>query len=307
MSPWVPRDSAAEYAFAGRIWIAGGWVDSFAPVLRDVWSSADGASWRLDVGEAPWTHADLAASAVHDGRMWMLGGWTDGRLPGANATNEVWSSTDGTAWELNALPGWEPRVGAAAASFGGRLWLSGGVRQYYFGDDSDLRNDVWSTPDGLAWTRARERAPWAPRAYHQMVAHDGRLYVLGGGNYLPAYQAYNDVWSSVDGVEWRLETAAAPWPPRIWFSAVSYRGYLLVLGGWSNNPYQNWDDVWYSRDGRNWTRYEAGPQWLPRHEHSTVVHDDQIWVAGGLVAGALTSEVWRLRLPGDWLGSCAAH
>jgi hypothetical protein len=39
---WSPRDSAAEYAYGGRLWVLGGWEDSFAPNPRDVWSSADG-------------------------------------------------------------------------------------------------------------------------------------------------------------------------------------------------------------------------------------------------------------------------
>ncbi len=29
-APWQPRDSQAEYVLADRLWIAGGWFDSFA-------------------------------------------------------------------------------------------------------------------------------------------------------------------------------------------------------------------------------------------------------------------------------------
>jgi hypothetical protein len=134
------------------------------------------------------------------------------------------------------------------------------------------------------------------------------LYLLGGGNYAPGYEARNDVWSTEDGVAWRLETGSAPWSPRIWFSAVSYRGYLWILGGFSDGPYRNWGDIWYSRDGRRWVRYETDVQWSPRHEHSTVVHADQIWVVGGMAErGVLTNDVWRLDLPTDWLGSCDAQ
>jgi hypothetical protein len=68
----------------------------------------------------------------------------------------------------------------------------------------------------------------------------------------------------------------------------------------------NLGDVWYSRDGRNWARYDAGAQWTPRHEHSAFLHADHIWVAGGF-SGVLVSDVWRLQLPTDWVGSCAAQ
>ncbi len=66
-------------------------------------------------------------------------------------------------------------------------------------------------------------AAWSPRAYHQAVVLNEKIYVFGGGNYTPAYHAKNDVWSSGDGVTWTCETQAAPWEPRLWFSAAVYR------------------------------------------------------------------------------------
>lgn len=305
-SAWSPRDSAAEYAFRGRLWMMGGWEDSFAPNPRDIWSSSNGLDWSVVRAEAPWTHGDLAASTVFDSRMWMMGGWANGRLTGASSTNAVWSSGDGFDWQPHGSAPWDARLGAASVSFAGRLWLAGGVTRYHDGGSDSLRNDVWYSTEGSTWRRATASAAWAPRAYHQLVAHEGRLFVLGGGNYLPAYEGRNDVWSSSDGANWRRETDAAPWSPRIWFSAVSYRGYLWVLGGWSGDPYRGWGDVWYSRDGRHWAAYAAGEQWTRRHEHSAFVHDDQLWVAGGF-AEPLTNDVWKLSLPPDWVGSCAAQ
>lgn len=305
---WSPRDSAAEFSLAGQLWIMGGWEDAFKKTPRDVWSSVDGFSWRREVDEAPWTHGDLSATTVHDNRMWLVGGWADGRLPSASATNEVWSSAEGVHWQRHPAAPWSARLGGAAASFRGSLWITGGVADFHNGTADSLRNDVWRTVGGDSWVLVTPHAPWARRAYHQLVAHSGRLYLLGGGNYAPGYEARNDVWSTEDGVAWRLETGSAPWSPRIWFSAVSYRGYLWILGGFSDGPYRNWGDIWYSRDGRRWVRYETDVQWSPRHEHSTVVHADQIWVVGGMAErGVLTNDVWRLDLPTDWLGSCDAQ
>ena len=42
-----------------RLWILGGWFDSFSAPPRDVWSSADGKTWRQVTREAPWKHSDL--------------------------------------------------------------------------------------------------------------------------------------------------------------------------------------------------------------------------------------------------------
>ena len=34
---WQPRDSSGELVFRGRLWILGGWYQSFEAPPRDVW------------------------------------------------------------------------------------------------------------------------------------------------------------------------------------------------------------------------------------------------------------------------------
>jgi hypothetical protein len=41
--------------------------------------------------------------------------------------------------------------------------------------------------------------------------------------------------------------------------------------------------------------------WKERHEHSAYVFQDKIWIAAGH-AQPLSSEVWSLEVPKDWLG-----
>jgi hypothetical protein len=55
---WKPRDSSGEVVYKGQLWIFGGWFDSFEAPPRDVWSSADGKTWKLVTQEAPWKHSD---------------------------------------------------------------------------------------------------------------------------------------------------------------------------------------------------------------------------------------------------------
>jgi hypothetical protein len=195
--------------------------------------------------------------------------------------------------------GWSPRLAAATVTFKGKMWILGGIEDYYFGDDRSLKNDVWSSTDGKSWTQETEHAEWSPRAYHQAAVLNGRIYILGGGNYVPNYQARHDVWSSSDGKTWTREVEEAPWSPRLWFSSVVYRDCLWVLGGWSNNPSVNLGDVWYSQDGRNWAQLRSKVIWKERHEHSAFVFQDKLWVAGGH-ARPLSNEVWSLQLPKHW-------
>ncbi|MFQ5734209.1 MAG: galactose oxidase [Planctomycetaceae bacterium] len=297
---WTPRDSQGEVVYKNRLWIFGGWLTSYAPPPRDVWSSADGKTWKQVRKTAPWKHSDLSMSLVFDDKMWFMGGWYNGRLKGHSAGNAVWSSTDGTTWKrVTKNAGWTPRIAAAAVVFKGKMWILGGTENYYFGDEKSLKNDVWSSTDGRNWKLATSHAGWSPRAYHQAAVLNGRIYVFGGGNYVPKYHALNDVWSSEDGVKWTRVTKAAPWHPRLWFSSVVYRDRMWVLGGWSNKPSTNWGDVWYSKDGRNWRQLKSKAIWKARHEHSAFVFKDRIWIAGGH-AKPLSSEVWSLKIPRGW-------
>lgn len=299
-APWQPRDSAGEAVHENRLWLLGGWFNSYEAPPRDVWSSTDGKSWTAVTSAAPWKHSDLPMTLAFKDKLWLMGGWYNGRLPGHSASDEVWWSADGANWELaTSRPGWSPRLAAGAVVFQEKMWLLGGTENYYFGDETSLKNDVWSSADGQNWKLVTDEAPWSARAYHAAVVHDGKLWVLGGGNYVPQYAATNDVWCSEDGIHWSLVTDHAPWHPRLWFSAVVYRDHIWVLGGWSNQPSRNWGDVWYSRNGRDWKQLESAVIWKARHEHSAYVFQDKIWVAGGH-AQPLNNEVWSLQLPPDW-------
>ncbi len=298
---WQARDSQGELVYQDKLWIFGGWFDSYEAPPRDVWNSANGEHWTLVKNRAPWIHSDLSMSLTFKGKMWFMGGWYNGRLAGHSASNQVWSSTDGVDWEqATDNAGWSPRLAAGVLEFQGKMWILGGSENYYFGDAKSLKNDVWSSQDGKNWTLVTDDAGWAPRAYHGAVVFDNKMWVFGGGNYVPDYAEHNDVWSSEDGIHWTQVVRAAPWRSRLWFSAAVYRDRMWLLGGWHDNPSTNLGDVWHSLDGKDWKLLETGNSWKPRHEHSAFVFQDKLWVAGGH-ARPLNSEVWSLEIPPGWL------
>ncbi len=293
---WQARDSQGEFVYDGHMWILGGWFDAKQPNPRDVWKSPDGLHWTRTLEVAPWEYSDLSVALVYQGKMWFMGGR---KLPGAANSNEVWSSTDGVQWTLECpAAGWCPRVSPSFAVFRDRMWVLGGTENFYDHSEAMVKNDVWSSEDGKQWRLEVAQAPWAARAHAQALVFDGKLWLMGGGLWHPQHVARNDVWCSEDGVHWELMTEAAPWAPRLWFSAVVYGGHMWVLGGWSKE-HGNFNDVWYSRNGRDWTELKSDVIWAPRHEHSTLVFDDKLWVMGGY-AQVLTSEVWTLQLPEGW-------
>ena len=298
---WRPRDSQGEVVYNDKMWIFGGWFDSFVPAPRDVWCSSDGKNWEMVTNTAGWKSSDIPMTLVFKDKMWFMGGWYNGRLPGHAATHEVWWSTDGIKWEQTKNAGWSPRMGAGAVVFKNRMWILGGTEDYLFAeDDKRLKNDVWSSSDGQQWELVTSRAGWSPRALHQAVVLNDKIWILGGGNYKPNMQVLNDVWCSEDGIHWTKVLEQAPWKARIWFSAVVYRDRMWVLGG-SSHGNELIVDVWYSKDGENWSELKSNVTWSPRHEHSAFVFKDKIWGAGGH-ARPLSGEVWSLHIPWEWFG-----
>jgi len=233
---------------------------------------------------------------VFKGKMWFMGGR---KLPGAENSNKVWSSTDGAEWTLETDDaGWCPRVAPAYTVFKDRMWVLGGTENFYDYSDAMVKNDVWSSADGRNWELVTANAAWPKRAHAQAVVFDNRIWIMGGGLWNPQHIVFNDVWCSEDGVSWTQVTEAASWNPRLWFSSVVYRDRIWVFGGWSNDN-GNFGDVWHTTDGKRWTELKSGTCWKNRHAQSAYVFQDKIWLAGGH-AEPLNSEVWSLEIPETW-------
>lgn len=100
---------------------------------RVVRTSDDGANWSEIRTDAPYMFAEGAV--VADGRLWIVG-------------EDVWSSTDGVAWEL-VRSGLElaKRIGGEVVSRGpsdAHLFFIGGGERV--GDGLTFINDVWTSP-----------------------------------------------------------------------------------------------------------------------------------------------------------------
>ena len=220
---WPPRSLHQALSHKGRIYVLGG-VTYNDEELNDVWSSADGQNWSLETDGADWSVRSGHQALSHKGRIYVMSGGVN--IYGENpiGKSDVWSSTDGKTWtQETADVDWSPRVFYQALSHKGRIYVLGGTTY----NDEDL-NDVWSSADGQTWMLETADADWSVREGHQAVSYNGRIYVLGGllyyevGDNEEIYNDYNDVWSSVDGQTWRLETADANWSRRHGHQAVVF-------------------------------------------------------------------------------------
>ena len=294
---FAARDGAGALVFKDRMWLLGGWNPGdkvHFPLIcnSEVWSSADGIAWTLENPHAPWEGRHTAGYVVHDGRMWIVGGDCNQ----GHYQNDVWSSADGIHWELaNDRVPWAPRALHYTLAFNGRIWVMGGQTLPEFaGADEVFHNDVWSSADGISWTRVIDSAPWVPRGMiGGAVVHDNRMWILGGGTYdtptTPMRKFYNDVWSSADGVNWEQHTTHAPWTPRQYHEVAAFDDQMWVLEGYAAES-GNRRDVWYSPDGVDWTELPDTP-WAPRHAGSVFVYDGSLWMVAG---NNMEPDVWRL-------------
>ena len=274
-APWAWRDGHTSVIHNGRIWIIGG------NYKNDVWHSADGSSWTEATSSAPWAGRNGHSSIVYEGKIWVIGGRDTLDI----VRNDVWYSQDGTSWtQATGSAPWVPRNSHTSVVYDGKIWVLGG--DYFDTSSYYSLNDVWYSSDGATWTSATLSADWSARAGHTSVVHNGKMWLVGGGD---SASEKNDVWYSSDGTSWTRTTTAAPWSPRFEHTSVVYSGKIWVI----------MNDVWCSPDGVNWTQTApAIPKWSERWGHAAVVHNGKIWVFGG--EGFPGNDVWYSPDGANW-------
>jgi hypothetical protein len=196
-APWGPRALHYTVAFRDKLWVMGGQTTpQFAPaperLYNDVWSSTDGILWEsVPTDGAHWSpRGMIGGSTVFKDRIWLLGGGTydTPRHPRRILYSEVWSSADGSNWELHLEDApWHGRQYHDVAVFDDKLWVMEGCYgpEGWFepGAVGDANhNDVWYSSDGVSWFELAD-TPWAPRHAASVFVHDNALWMVTGNNF----------------------------------------------------------------------------------------------------------------------------
>ncbi|MDA0832751.1 MAG: hypothetical protein O2955_10045 [Planctomycetota bacterium] len=131
---YVPRGMIGNNAiFKNRIWVLGGGTyDTPTTPTRnfynDVWSSADGVTWKQHTEAAPWAPRQYHEVAVFDDNLWVLEGYARKNV------NDVWYSPDGVNWKEVPNTPWKPRHAASVYVFQDGLWMVAG---------NNMESDAW--------------------------------------------------------------------------------------------------------------------------------------------------------------------
>ncbi len=255
-------------------------------------------------------HSDHVTDFVRDGSrcmqlgdyLYSFGGWTDN---GGEVTyNDVYRSNgDLSTWEKMPNAPWAPRHVFGCVKKDGKVWVMGG-------DNLNSTFNVWSSADGLNWTKESEDNPQpvGPRMYMGCCAHKiGKqewLYVVGG-------YGRKDVLRSLDGRNWEMVASnvsvlgSAPYPGGEGFasSLASLNGKLYVVcGGGTIDQGPPRKTVFCSADnGATWQRL---PDFCgtPRRYTDVLVWDNKLWMVGGYDDTSVgnLADVWYLTEKGTW-------
>jgi N-acetylneuraminic acid mutarotase len=220
---------------------------------------SDSIGWRQKA-PMPDTRGETA-SAVVGKRLVVVGG-----LSGVASTSRATSVYNPTfdAW-LRGEPLPRPRHHAAASAWGRYVYLSGGAPG---ATDWTAKSDVWRSRPGERWRRL---APMPEgRQGHAMVAHDDKLYVIGGvgdSDDTLIYDIASDSW-----------TRGAPLPRgRDHLRAVVWNGDIWAIGGRAGSVSDRIDV--YSPRGDRWIRGPALPVGMSAMAVGVIAND--LHVIGG--------------------------
>lgn len=236
-------------------------------------------NWLQVAETSAWKPRDSQGEFVFKNQLWILGGWDTPKTPNFL---DVWKSDNGMNWTrtVEKAP-WGQSDLPVSLVFKNKMWIMGGR----IVPGTEVSNKVWSSTDGADWELVTPNAGWSPRLAPGFVVFKNRMWVLGGTS--DFYQnndktLMNDVWSSADGKEWRLELANAPWSKRTHGQAVVFDNKIWIMGGGQRAPEAiAKNDVWCSEDGVNWKQVTSSAHWEPRMWFSSVAYRDHMWVLGG--------------------------
>ncbi|CAE7658605.1 ivns1abp [Symbiodinium sp. CCMP2592] len=271
---WSPRGRAGSAVLRAEGFILGGYDGKRH--LNDVWSSADGKTWRQLTAHAAWEARSGHVAIALKGRLLVMAG-ENSPIGESVFFNDVWASQDGAAWvQVTEHAPWCERTSPAVAASDSKVYILGGVDAA-----QKFLNDVWSSEDGKTWQQLTAAAPWDGRWGFGAALHGGRLVVLGGSIDHGAGEIA-DVWNSPDGATWEKISSGSgrsQWQARSNFGLAVWRDKLLLAGGRS---YEEFSDVWTSSDGTNWTQLAVSSPWIPRDSLCLLSFDSQsAWLFGG--------------------------
>lgn len=219
---WGERSEMGVVSHGGKLWMFGGHDGGRSDgnpgkLYNDVWVAEDGKDWKRILEAAPW-EARMSPYVVSlNEKMILMCGMREPVEPYDVWLNDVWATTDGITWEplASEVPFRLSGDGSPPFVFDGKIWVLGAMEKdrpsfYRAGTKRVYSSKIWNSEDGVTWNSVIPDKTWIPRYSVGAVAHDGRLWAIGGitegeqmSDVLP-HRPVNRVEWSKDGISWTV-------------------------------------------------------------------------------------------------------
>jgi len=223
--------------YNNKIWLLEGF-SSGPSSSNNVYNSTDGINWsQVSNSGTKYSARHFFDAIVFDNKMWVIGGLSNSSTTGLS---DIWSSTDGVNWTQSTPSGtfFNGRFHHKLAVLGSKMYLIGGADN----GGSNYYGDVWSTTNGVNWTKdANDGAFFAARYSHEVVVANNTMYLIGG----QSSSILGDVWKSTNGTNWTQVTITSSFGARRDFQAFILNNKVCIIGGYkSSGSFAN--DIWMS-------------------------------------------------------------
>jgi hypothetical protein len=285
-------------AFGGKAWLFGNYDTDSLGRSASLWNTSDMIHWER-FNPAPLPRIDLYVRPVaHAGALYLAGTRPFGLQPWDQRQFCLWRTVDGTAWDSLPAPASLDSIRfMVLASHAGRIWAlclrdTLGAQGW-----SPGRSEIWSTPDGLTWTRVTDKAPYGIRLVVSALSWNGRLWIYGNAWSSDPAQG-NDLWSTADGVAWRRESSRIFPGMRGGVSMFVHQDALWMYSD-QEAPSNQWGEIMRSRDGVSWAPVQAPIPLVSDYGYArTMAFGGRVWLLLS-VEDRNRRQQWEIRR-GPW-------
>jgi hypothetical protein len=250
------------------------------------WTSADGTRWgRSDLDDGDGLGSVAGAGARRQGVLVVVGTVTS---RSGDRDGRIWTTRDGATWSVATVPARGPGAQSLTSVAAGPLGLVAA------GVDGSVPA-VWTSPDGLMWTRVAGPFLETERIGGVAVGPQGAVAV---GTITTSGDVDGMAWFSADGTTWRtVPLGAAGFTGRASqaVNAVTASAGGFVAVGEDANGERRVAVAWTSADGITWQRQPANELVIGPGPRSTAgAYAGDVAGSGPLVAvgGSTSVQVW---------------
>lgn len=261
------RDGSRSMQIGNYCYSLGGWKnppeDSYSDVYR---SSGDLSTWEKRP-DAPWHGRHVFGVAKLADSVYVIGG------DNLHSEFDVWRTVDGEHWTLLSENVLGNRIYPGCTVHKGYIYVVGGL--WY--------NDVWRSRDGKTWEKVADNISFLNGMCFtgSLASFNGKLWMVCGGNdgYGTSGPIRKEVWSSVDGKEWKREDDFAG-SKRYYTDVCVWDNKLWVVGGY-NFEEGNIRSIWYMKPNGNWQEFQVPADYVGRHATAVTVYNNQLVITCG--------------------------